>query len=111
MPPSLNTSIILHYLLHFFQLCIILSNIWEQVQNLENPEKSRIIDLAKKIINLTGLRSKIVFKPLSQDEPKRRRPDIILSREKLGWEPKPPVEEGLKKTIEYFEELLKKGKI
>lgn len=79
--------------------------------NLGNPEEYRIIDLAKKIIDLTGSRSKIVFKPLPQDDPKRRCPDITLAREKLGWEPRTPVEEGLKKTIEYFEKLLKKGKL
>jgi UDP-glucuronate decarboxylase len=77
--------------------------------NLGNPEEYRIIDLAKKIIDLTGSRSKIVFKPLPQDDPKRRRPDITLAKEKLGWEPKTPLEEGLKKTIAYFEELLRKG--
>ncbi len=62
---------------------------------LGNPEEYRIIDLAKKIIDLTGSRSKIVFKPLPQDDPKRRRPDITLAKEKLGWEPRTPVEEGL----------------
>ncbi len=79
--------------------------------NLGNPEEYRIIDLAKKIIDLTGSRSKIVFKPLPQDDPKRRRPDITLAKEKLGWEPRTPLEEGLKKTIEYFEGLLRKGKL
>ena len=70
--------------------------------NLGNPEEYRIIDLAKKIIDLTGSRSKIVFKPLPQDDPKRRCPDITLAKEKLGWEPRTPIEEGLKKTIEWF---------
>ena len=79
--------------------------------NLGNPEEYRIIDLAQKIIELTGSRSKIVFKPLPQDDPKRRRPDITLAKEKLGWEPKTPLEKGLKKTIAYFEELLRKGKL
>jgi len=79
--------------------------------NLGNPEEYRIIDLAKKIIDLTGSRSKIVFKPLPQDDPKRRRPDITLAKEKLSWELKTPLKEGLKKTIEYFEKLLKKGKL
>ncbi len=79
--------------------------------NLGNPEEYRIIDLAKKIIDLTGSRSKIVFKPLPQDDPRRRRPDITLAREKLGWEPKTPVEEGLKKTIGYFESLLKEERL
>jgi len=79
--------------------------------NLGNPEEYRIIDLAKKIIDLTGSRSRIVFKPLPQDDPRRRRPDITLARKKLGWEPKTPLEEGLKKTIAYFEELLRRGAI
>jgi len=79
--------------------------------NLGNPEEYRIIDLAKRIIELTSSRSKIVFKPLPQDDPRRRRPDITLAKEKLGWEPRTPLEEGLKKTIEYFEELLRKGKL
>ena len=79
--------------------------------NLGNPEEYRIIDLAQKIKDLTGSRSEIIFKPLPQDDPKRRRPDITLAKEKLGWEPKTPVEEGLKKTIAYFEELLRKGEL
>ncbi|WP_163329262.1 UDP-glucuronic acid decarboxylase family protein [Desulfurobacterium thermolithotrophum] len=79
--------------------------------NLGNPEEYRIIDLAEKIIDLSNSKSKIIFKPLPQDDPKRRRPDITLAKEKLNWEPKVPVEEGLKRTIEYFERLLKEGKI
>jgi len=79
--------------------------------NLGNPEEYRIIELAKKIIELTGSRSKIIFKPLPQDDPRRRRPDITLARAKLGWEPSTPIEEGLKKTIHYFDSLLHQGKI
>ena len=79
--------------------------------NLGNPEEYRIIDLAKKIIELTGSRSKIVFQPLPQDDPKRRCPDITFAKIKLNWEPKTSLEEGLKKTIEYFEKLLQKGMI
>jgi UDP-glucuronate decarboxylase len=79
--------------------------------NFGNPEEYRIIDLAQKIIDLTGSRSKIVFKPLPQDDPKRRRPEITLAKEKLGWQPKTPLEEGLKKTIEYFEKLLREGRL
>ena len=77
--------------------------------NLGNPEEYRIIDLAKEIIDLTGSKSKIVHKPLPQDDPKRRCPDITLAKETLNWEPKTPVKEGLKKTISYFEELLRRG--
>ncbi len=79
--------------------------------NLGNPEEYRIIDLAKEIIDLTGSKSKIVHKPLPQDDPKRRCPDITLAKETLNWEPKTPVKEGLKKTISYFEELLRRGDI
>ena len=79
--------------------------------NLGNPEEYRIIDLAEKIIDLTNSKSKIVFKPLPQDDPRRRRPDITLAKEKLNWEPTTKVEEGLKRTIEYFEDLLKKGEL
>ena len=77
--------------------------------NLGNPEEFSILELAKKIIDLTGSRSRIAFKPLPQDDPRRRRPEITLAREKLGWEPKTSLEVGLKKTITYFEKLLVKG--
>lgn len=74
--------------------------------NLGNPTEYRILELAQMIIRLTGSNSKIVFQPLPMDDPKRRRPDIGLAREKLGWEPKADVEEGLKKTIEYFRGII-----
>ncbi len=74
--------------------------------NIGNPEEYRIIDLANKIIELTGSRSKLKFLPLPQDDPKQRRPDITLAKQKLGWEPKVPLDQGLKKTIEYFDRLL-----
>lgn len=71
--------------------------------NLGNPEERTILDLAKTIIELTGSKSKIHFKPLPQDDPFRRKPDISLARRKLGgWEPSVPTNDGLKKTIEYF---------
>jgi len=78
--------------------------------NLGNPQEFTILDLAKKVIELTGSRSKIVFKPLPQDDPMQRKPVIDLAREKLGWQPKIALEEGLKKTIEYFDKLLNEGK-
>lgn len=74
--------------------------------NLGNPSEYRILELAQMIIGLTGSDSKIVFKPLPMDDPKRRKPDIDLAREKLGWEPRADVEEGLKKTIEYFRSII-----
>ncbi len=75
--------------------------------NLGNPAEYRIIDLANMIIRLTGSASKIVFQPLPMDDPRRRQPDISLARERLEWEPEIGVEEGLRKTIEYFRERVK----
>lgn len=74
--------------------------------NLGNPTEFTILEAAQKVIELTGSRSKIVFRPLPQDDPMQRKPDITLAKEKLGWEPKISLEEGLKKTIAYFDELL-----
>lgn len=74
--------------------------------NLGNPSEYQMLELAEIIIRLTGSGSKIIFKPLPMDDPKRRRPDIGLARERLGWEPKADVEEGLKKTIEYFRSII-----
>ncbi len=76
--------------------------------NLGNPDEWKIIDFAKKIIELTGTTSKIVYKPLPQDDPKVRKPDISKAKSILNWEPKVSLEEGLKKTIRYFREYLQK---
>ena len=70
--------------------------------NLGNPKETSILELARKIIELTGSNSKIVFKPLPQDDPRRRCPDITKAKIILNWEPKISLEEGLKRTIEYF---------
>ena len=70
--------------------------------NLGNPAETSILEFAERIITLTGSSSKIVFKPLPADDPKQRQPDITLAGAKLGWQPVVPVEEGLKKTIDYF---------
>jgi UDP-glucuronate decarboxylase len=70
--------------------------------NLGNPNEFTILELAEKVIRLTGSRSKIVFKPLPIDDPTQRRPAIELARQKLGWEPTIELEEGLRRTIEYF---------
>ncbi|MDO9287928.1 MAG: SDR family oxidoreductase [Thermodesulfovibrionales bacterium] len=74
--------------------------------NLGNSGEFSMLELAEKVIKLTGSKSKIVFNPLPQDDPMQRKPDISLARETLGWEPKVPLEEGLKKAIEYFKGLL-----
>ncbi len=70
--------------------------------NLGNPEEFKIAELAKKIINMTGSGSKIIYLPLPEDDPKQRQPDISLAREKLNWSPVVNLETGLKKTIQYF---------
>ena len=75
--------------------------------NIGNPGEFTIKELAEMVIDLTGSKSKIVYRPLPQDDPLQRRPDITLAKEKLNWEPKIKLETGLKKTIEYFDNLLK----
>jgi len=73
--------------------------------NLGNPSEVSMIELAKLIIKLIGSKSKIVFKPLPEDDPERRLPDISLAKKKLGWKPKVDLEPGLLKTIEYFKDI------
>lgn len=80
----------------------LLQSPYHEPVNLGNPGEYTILDFAEKIIVLTGSSSKIVHKPLPEDDPKLRRPDISKAREILGWEPGVSLEEGLKKTIEYF---------
>lgn len=75
--------------------------------NTGNPGEFTILELAEKVIELTGSSSELKFEPLPSDDPIQRRPDITVAREKLGWEPSIKLEEGLKKTIPYFEEFLK----
>lgn len=74
--------------------------------NLGALDEFSILDLAKMIIKLTGSQSKITFKPLPQDDPLQRKPDITLAKQRLDWEPKLGLEEGLKKTIEYFRSIV-----
>lgn len=78
--------------------------------NLGNPVEFTIKELAQKVIDLTGSSSKMVDKPLPSDDPTQRQPDISLAKEKLDWEPKVGLEEGLKKTIGYFEAQLRSRK-
>ncbi len=70
--------------------------------NVGNPEEYTILDLAKKIVSMTGSRSNIVNQPLPSDDPTQRRPDITLAEARLGWKPKVSVDKGLEKTIKYF---------
>ncbi len=74
--------------------------------NLGNPIEYRIIDLAKKIIDLTGSRSELAFKELPEDDPKERQPDISLAAANLAWKPTIGLEDGLKKTIGYFRQVI-----
>lgn len=70
--------------------------------NIGNPNEFSIMELAEKIIALTGSKAKIVHRPLPQDDPVQRKPNIDLAKNRLGWEPKTQLEEGLNRTIEYF---------
>lgn len=72
--------------------------------NIGNPGEFTILDLARKVIEMTGSKSGIVFKPLPHDDPKQRKPDISLARKVLDWEPKIPLDEGLRYVIDYFKE-------
>ena len=74
--------------------------------NIGNPNEFTILELAQKVIELTGSKSQIVYRPMPEDDPKQRKPDITQAREVLGWEPKVQLEAGLKKTIEYFAQSL-----
>ena len=74
--------------------------------NIGNPEEIPLIEIAKEIIELTSSKSKIIFEELPVNDPKVRQPDITKARTKLGWEPKVSRQEGLKKTIQYFKELI-----
>jgi len=75
--------------------------------NLGNPNEFTMLELAEKVRELIGGSSKLVFKPLPSDDPKQRKPDIALAKEKLSWVPTVELEEGLSKTIEYFRKKLK----
>ena len=77
--------------------------------NLGNPEEYTILDLAKKIISMTGSRSKIVNRPLPSDDPTQRQPDITRAKKKLGWQPTVAVDDGLRRTIDYFTMELKRS--
>ncbi len=70
--------------------------------NLGNPGEFTMLELAQKVIDMTNSKSKIVFEPLPSDDPKKRKPDITLAKKELNWQPQVRLEEGLKKTIDYF---------
>jgi dTDP-glucose 4,6-dehydratase len=73
--------------------------------NLGNPREMTILEFGERIRRLTGTTAPLEFKPLPQDDPKRRQPDIAKARRVLGWEPKVDLEAGLRETIEYFQAL------
>jgi UDP-glucuronate decarboxylase len=76
--------------------------------NVGNPGEYTILELAEKIIDLTGSKSSIVFKPLPQDDPLQRRPDITLAERHLGWRPSTDLSDGLQRTVDYFKEFIAK---
>jgi UDP-glucuronate decarboxylase len=77
--------------------------------NLGNPVENTILEFAEKIITITGSKSKIIFQPLPQDDPKQRQPDITLAGEKLSWQPAVALADGLISTAAYFAERIRKG--
>ena len=76
--------------------------------NIGNPGEFTILELAERVLRLVGGKSKIKFKPLPEDDPKQRQPDIGIAKEKLNWTPKVQLEDGLKETVKYFREILNK---
>jgi UDP-glucuronate decarboxylase len=74
--------------------------------NLGNPAEFSMRELAEKVLSLTGSKSKIERKPLPEDDPRQRQPDIALARKEIGWQPRVSLEDGLKETIRYFRDLL-----
>ena len=79
--------------------------------NMGNNSEFTIIELAEKILEITGSKSELVHRPLPEDDPKQRQPDLSLTKEKLNWQPKISLQDGLMRTIEYFDGLLKEGRL
>lgn len=77
--------------------------------NIGNPREMTILEFARLILQLTGSSSAIEYKPLPEDDPKTRQPDITLARKLLNWEPRVPVEEGIARTIEWYRQLAGRG--
>jgi len=91
----------------------LIDGIWRMMErgasepiNLGNPQEMTLLELAKRILRLTGSRSEIVFRPLPVDDPKVRQPDITRARTRLHWEPRVDTDEGLKLTVEWFRRKL-----
>ncbi len=83
----------------------LLNSDYKQPMNIGNPAEMTVLDFAREIIKITGAGSEIIFKPLPEDDPKVRQPDITLARKVLGWEPKVTLAEGLEPTIEFFKKV------
>jgi UDP-glucuronate decarboxylase len=75
--------------------------------NIGNPSEFSILELASTVIDLSGSRSRVTHRPLPQDDPRQRQPDISQAKQLLSWAPRTPLKEGLRKTIAYFQDLLK----
>lgn len=84
-------------------------NIAGEVVNLGNPDEYSLLQMARYVKEIVGTSSEIVFKPLPQDDPKRRRPDITKARTVLGWEPQVSLKEGMQRTVAYFRKVLEKN--
>ncbi|MFB3153377.1 MAG: hypothetical protein ACE10I_02765, partial [Candidatus Acidiferrales bacterium] len=82
-----------------------------QPVNLGNPKEITVLELAQKIKEISGSKSEIVFHPLPADDPKRRCPDLTRARTLLHWEPRVPVEEGLRETLDYFRKVAQAGNV
>lgn len=93
---------------HIEGICRLLEEDYHEPVNIGNPSEMSILEFAEKIIEFTGSNSKITFKDLPVDDPKVRQPDIGLAKKLLGWEPKISLEDGLKKTLEYFKTVVGK---
>jgi dTDP-glucose 4,6-dehydratase len=87
----------------------LLESDYPEPVNIGNPHELSLLEIAERIIEITGSSSRIVFRPLPPDDPKVRRPDISLARAKLAWEPKVSLEEGLRRTLPYFEAELRRA--
>jgi nucleoside-diphosphate-sugar epimerase len=81
----------------------------DQPVNIGNPEEYTMLQLAELVLELTGASSEVVHRPLPEDDPKQRRPDISLAKRELGWEPVVPVSDGLQRTIEYLRTVVRVG--
>ncbi len=88
----------------------LLDSDWNGPMNIGNPDEFTVLDLAQKVLEVTGASSEIVFEPLPVDDPVRRRPDITLAKEVLGWRPEVDLREGLARTYDWFGRERERGR-